>query len=239
MWDVFWLVGWIRVLVLKCSFQDFQTFLSFLFYILLVFRPWGVELVSFLSQLSTKANRHPFYRSKVFSNGPFPTSFSLFLSFQQSWQQINVLLKIHQSHDSNRVPLVLESTALPTEPRGGAPSFESLFEISFSDQSQRKFWKRQFRLLSKFLAGKIEMARRERDIWKDLCTVWPDWVIYWNLGNFSKLVATMILPKSPTLLGNFCRGVKISSFFQWNHFWATFIDIWQLFTGHTAYGWTE
>ena len=124
-------------------------------------------------------------------------------------------------------------------PGGGAPSFESLFEISFSDQSQRKFWKRQFRLLSKFLAGKIEMARRERDIWKDLCTVWPDWVIYWNLGNFSKLVATMILPKSPTLLGNFCRGVKISSFFQWNHFWATFIDIWQLFTGHTAYGWTE
>ena len=31
------------------------------------------------------------------------------------------------------------------------------------------------------------------------------------LGNFSKPFATLILPKSPTLLGNFCKGVKILS----------------------------
>ena len=28
-------------------------------------------------------------------------------------------------------------------------------------------------------------------------TVWPDWAIYWTLGNFSKPVATIILPKCP------------------------------------------
>ena len=35
------------------------------------------------------------------------------------------------------------------------------------------------------------------------CAVWPDWVIYWNLGNFSKPMATIKLPKSSTFLGNF------------------------------------
>ena len=33
-----------------------------------------------------------------------------------------------------------------------------------------------------------------------------------TLGTHSKLVATIILPKSPTLLGNFCKGVKINHF---------------------------
>ena len=27
------------------------------------------------------------------------------------------------------------------------------------------------------------------------------------------------------------------SFFKWNHFWATFIDIWQFFSGHTGRKW--
>ena len=61
-------------------------------------------------------------------------------------------------------------------------------------------------------------------------TVWLDWAIYLTLGNFSKHLATINLPKSPTILINFCKGVKIY------HFWATFIDIWQLFTGHAAVG---
>ena len=43
-------------------------------------------------------------------------------------------------------------------------------------------------------------------------SVWPDWAIYWTLGNFSKPLATINLPKSPTLLGNFCKGVKIFNF---------------------------
>ena len=37
-------------------------------------------------------------------------------------------------------------------------------------------------------------------------------VIYWTLGNFSKPLATINLPKSPTFLGNFCKGVKICHF---------------------------
>ena len=48
-----------------------------------------------------------------------------------------------------------------------------------------------------------------------------------TLGNFYKPLATIILPKSATFLANFCKGVKIY------HFWATFIDNWRFFSGHT------
>ena len=33
--------------------------------------------------------------------------------------------------------------------------------------------------------------------------MWPDWAIYWTLGNFSKHLATIVLPKLPTFHGNF------------------------------------
>ena len=36
--------------------------------------------------------------------------------------------------------------------------------------------------------------------------------VYWTLGNFSKHLATIILSKSPTFLGNFCEGVLIFNF---------------------------
>ena len=65
--------------------------------------------------------------------------------------------------------------------------------------------------------------------------VWPDWVIYWTMGNFSKLLATTYLPKSLTFSGNFCKGVKILNFTSEIIFWATFIEIWRFFTGHTAW----
>ena len=42
-----------------------------------------------------------------------------------------------------------------------------------------------------------------------LATEWPDLAIYRTLGNFLKPLATIHLPKSPTVLGNFCEGVKI------------------------------
>ena len=42
--------------------------------------------------------------------------------------------------------------------------------------------------------------------------VWPDWAIYWTLGNFLKPLATFNLLKSPTSLGNFCKDVKIYHF---------------------------
>ena len=38
--------------------------------------------------------------------------------------------------------------------------------------------------------------------------MWPDWAIYWTLGSFLKPLATINLPKSLTLLGNFFIGVK-------------------------------
>ena len=38
--------------------------------------------------------------------------------------------------------------------------------------------------------------------------MWPDWAIYCTLGNFSNPVATIILPKLPTFLYNFCKGFK-------------------------------
>ena len=36
----------------------------------------------------------------------------------------------------------------------------------------------------------------------DTKPVWPDWAIYWTLGNFSKPVATISFPKYTTFLGN-------------------------------------
>ena len=62
-------------------------------------------------------------------------------------------------------------------------------------------------------------------------SVWPDWAIYSTLGNFSKPVAaTIILPKSCQIFRQFCK------FFSWNHFWASFKEIWRLFTGHAGGG---
>ena len=42
--------------------------------------------------------------------------------------------------------------------------------------------------------------------------VWPDWAIYWTLGNFLKPLATINLHQSLPFLGNFCKGIKIIHF---------------------------
>ena len=68
----------------------------------------------------------------------------------------------------------------------------------------------------------------------DELSLWPDWVIYWTLGDFSKPIPTINLPKSPTFLSFFCKFVKILNFSSEIIFWETFIDIWQFFTGHTV-----
>ena len=65
-------------------------------------------------------------------------------------------------------------------------------------------------------------------------SVWPDWAIYWTLGNFWKPVATISLPKYLTFLGDFCKGVKIIYFSSEIIFGQLLIDIRRLFTGHTA-----
>ena len=56
--------------------------------------------------------------------------------------------------------------------------------------------------------------------------------IYLTLGNFSKPMATVSLPKSTTFLGNFCKVSK-SLIYLLKSFLATFIDIWRFFSGHT------
>ena len=59
--------------------------------------------------------------------------------------------------------------------------------------------------------------------------VGPNLAIYWTLGNFLKSLATINLPKSHTILGNFRKGVKINHFSSEIIFGATFIDIWLFF----------
>ena len=59
-----------------------------------------------------------------------------------------------------------------------------------------------------------------------LSAVWLDWAIYWTLGNFSRHVAKIDLPKSPTFLGNFCKGVKM------NHFSSEIIFLVKSFLGN-------
>ena len=68
--------------------------------------------------------------------------------------------------------------------------------------------------------GKLIVAKSFQKLWEEeffwsavnAHSVGPDWAIYWTLGNFSKPLATIYLPKSPTFLGNFCKGVKIYHF---------------------------
>ena len=49
-----------------------------------------------------------------------------------------------------------------------------------------------------------------------------------NLLQFGQLFRSCGNTYFAHILGNFCKGVKIF------HYWATLIDIWRLFTGHTA-----
>ena len=55
-----------------------------------------------------------------------------------------------------------------------------------------------------------------------------------TLGNHSKHLATINLPKSPTFLGNFCKVVKIYHF-SGKIIFGQLLDIWQFFSGHTDY----
>ena len=76
------------------------------------------QRVAFKSnRLSTKLHaRNMGARYILFKNGPFPASFSLFLSFQYSLQltMFNIIFKWL---DLNCGTLVSEATTLPTEPQ--------------------------------------------------------------------------------------------------------------------------
>ena len=69
---------------------------------------------------------------------------------------------------------------------------------------------------------------------RHMSSVWPDWAIYWTLEIFLKHLATINLPKSPYILRHFLQMCQNLSSLYWNLFWATFIDIWRFFSGHTA-----
>ena len=63
-------------------------------------------------------------------------------------------------------------------------------------------------------------------------TVWTDWAIYCTLGHFLNPLAAINLPKSTTLLDNFCKGVQIYHFSSEIIFGQLF-DIWRFFSGNT------
>ena len=42
--------------------------------------------------------------------------------------------------------------------------------------------------------------------------VWPDWAIYWTLGNFLKPLAAINLLKIFRIIRQFCKGAKILNF---------------------------
>ena len=66
-----------------------------------------------------------------------------------------------------------------------------------------------------------------------ILTVWPDWAIFCTLGNHSKHLTTIILPKSPTFLVNFCKGVKIIHFYS-EIILGNFYRRLAIFIGHTG-----
>ena len=65
-------------------------------------------------------------------------------------------------------------------------------------------------------------------------SVWPDLAIFWTLGNFLKRLATINLLKSPTFLGNFCKGIKIYLLLV-KSFFGNFYRHLAIFSGHTAH----
>ena len=72
---------------------------------------------------------------------------------------------------------------------------------------------------------------RYRDLTTTSMTRLGDLLVF---GQLFKACGNNTLPKSPTFLGSFCNGVKICNFSSKIIFWASFVDIWQLFTGHTG-----
>ena len=94
-----------------------------------------------------------------FKNGPFPASFSLFSSFQYSWQWI-FNIKFCWWLDSNRGPLESEATALPTEPQPLRQCFNVLVAKFLSDYLLlariKVWWKRWTNNLG------AKMSRRDK-----------------------------------------------------------------------------
>ena len=87
------------------------------------------------------------------------------------------------------------------------------------------YWKDQIKLYLKIHYESLRFC--------EFLSVWPDWAIYWTLGNFIKPLAAINLPKSNTFLGNYWKGVNIYNFSC--DFWANFYRNLGFLSGHTDY----
>ena len=67
------------------------------------------------------------FKKFFLKNGPFPATFSLFSSFQYTDDSKQMLYNFLPMTGSNRGPLELEATVLPTEPQ---PQPKPLFFIT-------------------------------------------------------------------------------------------------------------
>ena len=88
------------------------------------------------------------------------------------------------------------------------PLLPPLLRLSHSNSWQKQ-WKKS---VNKFRISSFSSAFFSGSDFRLLLAVRPDWAIYLTLGNFSKPGATICLSKSPTVQGNFCKGVKIFNF---------------------------
>ena len=148
--------------------------------------------------------------------------FSFFSAFQQF--RVNMFItKCCRWLELNCGPLILKATALPTEPQPLPKSiFTHLVKCIWVKYVQLiKYGKKSvlsFHHLSR--NDDCNFAERNIAIWslrprlaqERLRSVWPDWAIFWPLGNFLKPLATINLPQSSRFLGNYCKSVKIIHF---------------------------
>ena len=133
-----------------------------------------------------------------FLNWPIPASFSLFLSFQYSWQK-NININFCRWLDSNCGPLELEATALPTEPRllpilsrfcrgifyPSSPTYLPIFLPSFLTGylNERNHDKQ-----------KLSSSQRQKKEWiRNLILVTFRWIFFWAILVLIKIIKSQQL----------------------------------------------
>ena len=129
--------------------------------------------------------------------------------------------------DSNPRPLERESPPITTRP-GLPPNSEGYFTRPLVTLASSRTTDAGSPLIPPVAAVLYTLNH--------VCTYQSDqiWRFIGLWGNFLKPLATINLPKSPTFLGNFYKGVKIYHFSSEIIFGTTFIDIWQFFSGYTV-----
>ena len=83
----------------------------------------------------------------------------------------------------------------------GGDSYHQMDDFSHYIVAKRNAGRKDWKYIQKRL-GMVYILNLGR--------VWPDWVIYWTLGNFSKQFAAISLPKSSTFLGNLTIFLNVS-----------------------------